>query len=124
MSKKILLLAVLVLMFSVGGCGKKTDTDNNIGNQNLNMVLPDNAVRVKIQDAKFVSRTALVNAGMTVVWINQDSTDHQIQSATFSSPVLKPGDTFSHTFDNVGVYDYICSIHPSMAGTISVQAKQ
>ncbi len=132
MNKKLLLLVVLVVMFSISGCGKNTDTDTNTSantnagpnNQNQGTPLPDNTVRVKIQDAKFVSRTALINAGMTVMWVNQDNTDHQIKSAAFSSPVLKPGDTFSYTFDNVGVYEYTCSIHPTMAGTISVQAKQ
>lgn len=123
--KKILLLAVLVFMISVSGCGKNASPENNnIDSQNLNITLPDNAIRVKIKDLQFISKAAVINAGMSVVWVNQDNTDHQIQSATFSSPILRPGDTFSYTFIGVGTYDYTCSLHPEMKGTISVQAEQ
>ncbi|MFA5127139.1 MAG: plastocyanin/azurin family copper-binding protein [Patescibacteria group bacterium] len=126
MSKKILLLVALVLMFGVSGCGRPSNNDanGNIGDQNLNMILPDNTVRVRIKDSQFISKTAIIKAGMTVLWVNQDNVDHQIKSTTFSSPKLKPGDTFSYTFDNVGVYDYVCSLHPTMAGSISVQTQE
>jgi len=30
------------------------------------------------------------------------------------------GDTFSHTFTESGQYNYFCSIHPWMTGTIIV----
>jgi plastocyanin len=28
--------------------------------------------------------------------------------------------TFSHTFDHAGVYDYVCTLHGNMRGTVFV----
>ncbi len=33
---------------------------------------------------------------------------------------IQPGGTFSNTFDDTGTYDYFCSIHLSLTGTITV----
>jgi len=32
------------------------------------------------------------------------------------------GATFSHTFASAGTFDYVCSIHPMMHGTVVVTA--
>jgi len=39
-----------------------------------------------------------------------------------SSTVLSTGQTYSHTFSTVGVFHYHCGVHPSMHGTITVNA--
>ncbi|WP_232216907.1 plastocyanin/azurin family copper-binding protein [Methanohalobium evestigatum] len=39
----------------------------------------------------------------------------------FYSPNLQQGDSFSHTFDEEGTYDYICTIHPYMEGAVTVE---
>jgi plastocyanin len=63
-----------------------------------------------------------VKAGTAVTWTNDDSTKHKIKSddGSFDSDDLNQGDTFEHTFDAAGTFPYICSIHPSMKGTITV----
>jgi plastocyanin len=34
---------------------------------------------------------------------------------------MMEGDTFEHTFDQAGTYEYVCRVHaPGMAGTIEV----
>jgi plastocyanin len=60
--------------------------------------------------------------GSTVTWSNQDSVTHTVDSSddTFDSDSLGQGATFVHTFDTAGSFTYICGIHPSMAGTITV----
>jgi plastocyanin len=35
--------------------------------------------------------------------------------------VIGPGRTFSRTFQTAGSFQYHCSIHPGMVGTVSVQ---
>jgi hypothetical protein len=40
----------------------------------------------------------------------------------FDSGTLHQGSGFSHTFNQVGKYSYMCSIHPSMKGTVTVLA--
>jgi len=42
------------------------------------------------------------------------------QEGTFQSGLLLPGQSFSLTFTEPGVYPYTCAIHPGMTGTITV----
>ena len=42
---------------------------------------------------------------------------------TFSSGLVFPGQAFTLTFTEPGVYNYACNIHPGMNGTIVVEAK-
>jgi plastocyanin len=63
-----------------------------------------------------------VPAGTTVIVQNTDDDQHTWTSVDdlFDSGALRPGDTFSFTFDEPGEYDYFCRLHPSMTGTIVV----
>jgi plastocyanin len=62
-------------------------------------------------------------AGGTVTWVNETSLPHTLTSASgpteFDEP-LDGGATVTLTFDQPGTYEYFCSIHPTMAGTIVV----
>jgi plastocyanin len=66
------------------------------------------------------SPTAIaVPAGTTVIWKNLDT----VVSADglFRSKAPDQNDTFSFKFDKPGMYKYVCSIHPKMMATITVQ---
>jgi plastocyanin len=69
-----------------------------------------------------------IKGGDTVTWINNDSSPHTVTSSsndgsiTFDSDVLRRGETFSFTFDKEGQYPYLCTLHPSMVGTVVVSA--
>ena len=41
---------------------------------------------------------------------------------TFDSGIVDPGGAFLQRFDEVGTYDYLCTLHPGMEGTIEVVA--
>jgi plastocyanin len=87
----------------------------------------DGTLDINITGFKFVKSNLLVPQGAKVRWTNNDSVNHQIVSDTsgvFSSAVLKPGDTFVTTFNDLGTFSYHCSIHPSMTGTIDVKPAQ
>jgi plastocyanin len=62
-----------------------------------------------------------------VTWVNDDSSAHTVTSSngsTLDSDIMRRGETFSFTFDNVGEYPYFCTLHPSMVGTVIVTASQ
>ena len=69
-----------------------------------------------------------IKVGDTVTWINNDSSPHTVTSSsndssiTFDSDVLRRGEMFSFTFDKEGQYPYLCTLHPSMVGTVVVSA--
>ena len=77
---------------------------------------------VTIKDFAFDPGDLTVARGTTVTWKNDDSATHRIKSGdgSFDSKDLKNGDSFDHTFDTAGSFDYICGIHPSMKGKITV----
>jgi plastocyanin len=63
-------------------------------------------------------------AGNTVTWTNTGSapTGHTVTGSGFASGVIHPGNTYSHTFTTAGTFNYVCSIHPFMKGTVTVTA--
>jgi plastocyanin len=64
-----------------------------------------------------------VTPGSTVTWKNLDGEPHTVASADglFRSPALDQNDSYSFKFEKPGVYKYICSIHPKMRATVTVQ---
>ncbi len=71
----------------------------------------------------FSPDTIQVPVGTKVVWINLDAADHTVTSTSpgiFDNPLPSLGTT-SITFALPGRYDYICSIHPYMTGTVIVK---
>jgi plastocyanin len=79
---------------------------------------------VKIDNFTFTPKSVTVKAGTTVTWTNQDDIPHTVTSTTkqFRSKALDTDDKFTFTFSTPGTYDYFCSLHPKMTGTIVVEA--
>lgn len=68
-----------------------------------------------------------IDEGDTVIWTFTDSAPHTVTSSAgsaenFDSTQLPAGSTYSHTFTVVGDNPYFCGVHPSMVGTITVEA--
>jgi plastocyanin len=64
-----------------------------------------------------------VKVGTTVTWVNKDGTTHTVTSQgsnLFDSGNVPPGGTFKFTFTQAGTYQYYCTIHPFMKGTVVV----
>jgi plastocyanin len=77
----------------------------------------------KIDNFTFTPARLSVKAGTTVTWRNEDDIPHTVTSATqlFKSKALDTDDSFSFTFTEPGTYEYFCSLHPRMTGTIVVE---
>lgn len=88
------------------------------------------APTVSMKDLGFSPSNVQVTVGEAVTWSNDETTlPHDVVSGTlgdpslgeqFRSPLLNPGQTFTATFDQPGEYPYVCSLHPFMAGVITV----
>jgi plastocyanin len=61
--------------------------------------------------------------GETVDWTNVSERTHTVTSDTgaFDSGQVGPGGHFSFRFDQVGAYQYHCTIHPSIVGEVDVR---
>lgn len=83
------------------------------------------ATQVCMVGLAFNPTTLTVAAGATVTWRNGSGTSHTVTSnqgspATFDSDQIGPGATFSRQFPSAGTFQYHCSNHPGMTGTIQV----
>jgi plastocyanin len=78
--------------------------------------------QVSIDNFAFAPATLTVKVGSTVTWTNHDEEPHTVAATdgSFHSPGMGTGATYSHTFPTAGKFDYVCSIHPSMHGTVVV----
>ncbi len=79
---------------------------------------------VLIEDFEFKPATLQISVGDTVTWINMDSAPHTATSNDegFDSGSLSKGESFSFTFEEEEIFDYICTFHPYMEGEITVEA--
>lgn len=77
---------------------------------------------IRIIDLDYDPREVTVAVGATVTWTNTGQAPHTVtdRSGGWTSDVLPTGGTFQHTFDTVGRYEYICTLHANMVGTIIV----
>jgi len=69
-----------------------------------------------------------VTVGTTIAWDNMDTTVHTVTSGQvpeadglFDSEMMAAGDLFEFTFTDAGSYDYYCTFHPWMIGTVNVE---
>jgi amicyanin len=79
---------------------------------------------VSIDNFTFNPQKLTVKAGTTVRWTNKDDIPHAIAAVSkqFKSKTLDTDDAYSFTFTTPGSYDYFCSLHPHMTGTVVVEA--
>lgn len=84
-----------------------------------------NGELVEIEEGAFVPTRVRVDEGDTVMWVNEDSQQHNIMSISgenLSSGPLDPGDDFEYTFSSEGVTMYIDRITggENMSGAVIV----
>lgn len=81
-------------------------------------------VDVAIENFTFNPQSIEVSTGDTVRWTNMDTTEHTVSGPTFTSGRIPKGQNYEFLFSKPGVYDYTCSIHPNMKGTVIVVEKK
>jgi plastocyanin len=138
-----LLLALVVLAVVAAGCGGGDDDDGDSGNGGGNAPAAEEpateepaaptaedgsggtgpGTQVSMKDIKFNPGTVTIKAGGKVTWTNDDSVGHDVTADDFESGSpggIDGGSTFSHTFKKAGTYNYVCSVHPGMKGSVKV----
>ncbi len=79
-------------------------------------------VTIRMEDNAFDPEVVTVSEGTEVRWINEGAEIHTVTSeGNFDSGNVEAGETFIHTFDQSGTFDYICTLHPGMEGTVVVE---
>jgi plastocyanin len=82
-------------------------------------------ITIEIRNFEFQPATVTISAGDTVQWKNEDSAPHTATAdptqSGFDSGTIKSGASWSYVASAKGTYNYICTIHPYMKGTLVVQ---
>jgi plastocyanin len=120
----VIAIVAVVMMHNNKDDKKDVDKHASMGMQsNNNSTGTATSDKVTIQDFSFGPATTTVKKGTTVTWTNNDSAPHTVTGSNGKGPQsgnLSKGDTYQYTFDEVGTFDYICSIHPSMTAKVVV----
>lgn len=80
---------------------------------------------VSIPGFSFSPADLTIAEGDIVTWTNDHTINHTSTSddggIEWDSGVIPPGESFSYTFTAAGTFPYLCTIHPSMQGSITVE---
>jgi plastocyanin len=83
---------------------------------------------VTIEGSRFTPSTLTVHVGDSIVWVNKDLFPHTATSsaapsstARFDSQAIAPERSWTYKASVKGEFDYVCSFHPTMKGTLRVQ---
>ena len=79
---------------------------------------------VEIRNFKFRPKTMTIDTGDRVRWRNEDADDHTATARddSFDTGTLGENESATEQFDDEGTFRYICELHPSMKGTVEVEA--
>jgi plastocyanin len=77
---------------------------------------------VSITNSGFVPNSVTIEEGDSITWTNSDSRNRQpvSQDAAFASPILKPGETFTHRFTKDGRYTVTDALVRNQRSTVTV----
>jgi len=78
---------------------------------------------VAIDATEFKPVILSVKRGDRVVWVNKDPFPHTAtaEDRSFDSRSIAPGKSWSWVAKKPGEYPYMCTLHPTMKGTLIVQ---
>ena len=81
-----------------------------------------------IEDICYIPPNIVVEKGKSVTWLNEDSSFHSVTSGFYPEPSglfdsghLDPYESYTLSFDDYGVYDYFCTLHPWMKAQVIVE---
>ena len=78
---------------------------------------------VVMEGVAFKPQTLTVRAGDRIVWLNKDLFPHTAtaQDRSFDSGEIAPEKSWTLTIAKTGTFAYVCTLHPTMKGTLIVK---
>lgn len=105
------LLMITLLIVGISGCGASEPKESEQIDGNT----------VIIEDYKYSPAEITVKVGETVTWINKDSVKHNAKGDSFDTGMLAKEESGEITFDSAGIFEYHCTPHPYMTGSVIVE---
>jgi plastocyanin len=80
------------------------------------------AIEVYIRNFAYHPSLLRVEKGAEVSFENRDGATHDaMRKGSFSTGLLRPGESASVRFTHRGAFPYVCSLHPGMRGKVIVR---
>ena len=76
---------------------------------------------VAIRGFAFEPADLTINAGDTVIWVNEDDAPHTATGGGFDTGALNKGEQRGFRFTSSGSINYRCTIHPAMRATLTIR---
>jgi plastocyanin len=112
--RAILLTILIILNFCIAAWGDDA----------ASVTAGDRKNTIEIKEFAFNPQTLTVKSGEKIIWINHDEEPHTVVSVGKKfqkSSALDTDQEFTITAGAPGTYEYFCSVHPKMTGTIVVE---
>ena len=80
-------------------------------------------MKAGIKNVSYLQPRLQVTVGTTIEWTNNDPMPHTVTSTnrSFDSGLISPGKTWRYTFTKAGTFNFFCTPHPFMKGTVVVR---
>jgi len=141
----ILAMSILIIGLSLSGLNSEDTNSEDTNSEDYNseeinlqddfLILPDVVIPMKvsrpgcdIEDICYIPSNVIVEKGKSVTWLNEDSSFHSVTSGFYPEPSglfdsghLDPYESYTLSFDEIGTYDYFCTLHPWMFAQVIVE---
>ena len=134
MIKKIFVLGIvgIVIIASIALSFSNTIVESDLESTIVepDVIMPSKVSRPGCEDENrcYIPSEIFIEKGEQVIWVNEDSAFHSVTSGFYDSPTplfdsghLDPFETYTVTFDESGIFDYFCTLHPWMMGQVIVE---
>jgi len=128
------LVSIVACGLVAAGCGSSNSDNSSSSNtktQKPAAAAPKKSGKtgaVSMKNIQFSPKALTVAKGTTVTWTNDDSVNHDVTKTSGPGPKfasgsgnLAQGATYKQTLTTPGTIKYVCTVHPGMAGTITVK---
>ena len=124
---RLTVLGAVATALAAAGCSSKVETTTapaeNPGAPAKKPAGTKSDSTVTMRDIEFKPENITVKAGETVKWINEDSIEHDAvaENGEFKSELFGQQGTYAYKAEKAGKIRYVCTVHPGMEGTITVE---
>jgi len=109
-----LLVPLLLIALAAGACGGDSEPSGT------ETTKPKGPVVIKAEGTLWKPAEVTVAVGDTVTWKAEKGLLHDLVGEDDVKHDAADEFTFSHTYDEAGDYDYQCTLHAGMKGTVTV----
>ena len=127
-----MIVGIVILVLIIGGViaynlysmptSSSSDAGGSAASSGTN--IQEGNLEIKITGFAFSPSEIRIKSGSTITWTNEDSASHTVSSDSgkeLDSQTLDKGQSYEHTFDQKGTYNYHCKFHSGMKGKIVVE---